>query len=67
MTTKPKLEVEDFIEIPAWNVFGCVLSVKPSMMGSEDSVTVLLQESPDQPEHEMRSYRLEPDEYVVLD
>lgn len=59
---KPVL-VGDFIQIPAWQVEGLVTAVGPSDTGSDDSITVLLQERPDGPE---RRYRLEPHEYEVI-
>lgn len=58
------IEVGDFIEIPAWRVEGLVTSVKAADLGSDDAIEVTLQEVPEGPE---RRYRLEPDEYRVLD
>lgn len=58
------LAVGDFIQIQAWSVFGQVTAIRPSIMGSEDSVTVLVQTSP---KDELgRWYRLEPTEYEVI-
>jgi len=59
-----RLTVGDFIEIPAWHVSGQVTAIRPSIMGSEDSVTVLVQTSPD--DELGHWYRVEPDEYRVL-
>ncbi len=64
MANVNELSVGDFIEIPAWRVHGQVTALRASDLGSEDSITVMLQERPEGPE---RSYRLEPDEYVVID
>lgn len=60
------LEVGDFIEIPAWNVTGMVTSVDwdRSGFGTDASISITLQESPDGPEHR---YRMEPNEYRLLD
>ncbi len=66
MTNERPVRVGHFIEIPAWHVIGCVLRVEgPSPLGSGKSITVLLQEHPD--DETGRRYRLEPDEYVITD
>jgi hypothetical protein len=73
MTSDPSrmlpLSTGDFIEIPAWAVTGCVMRVDAdhSGLGSLDALDVLVQESPDAPADAWRRYRLEPDEYRVLD
>ena len=59
------VQVGDFISIPSWQTFGMVHEVRPSIMGSDDSITVLVQEHPDQPVRNWRYYRLEPGEYEV--
>jgi len=61
-----KVQVGDFIEVPAWQTFGMVHEVKASMFGSDESITVLLQEHPDQPTRNWRYYRLEPSEYSII-
>lgn len=63
------IEAGDFIEIPAWRVWGCVFTVEPSRsgLGSERAIDVLLQTYPEQPAEAMRRYRLEPHEYAVID
>jgi hypothetical protein len=44
------------------------MAVEPSHLGSDDSQTVLLQEAPGHEEpRQWRRYRLEPDEYRVID
>ena len=58
-------EVGEFIEIPAWKTFGRVMDVKTAPLGSEKAIQVLLQEHPDQPARAWRSYRLEPNEYIL--
>ena len=59
-----KVEVGDFITIPAWETFGMVREVKPAPTGSPDAIRVLLQEHPDQPARGWRYYTLEPGEYT---
>ena len=65
--TQQQLSVGDFIEIPAWKVFGCVMDIAPSDLGSSEAVSVYLQEYPEQPARDWRRYRLEPDQFVVLE
>lgn len=64
--TDVKVQVGDFIEVPAWRTAGMVQHVKGSMFGSSDSVTVLLQEHPEQPARDWKSYRLEPEEFEIV-
>jgi hypothetical protein len=58
--------VGDFIEIPAWEVEGCIINIRAAMFGSDAAIEVLLQTYPDQPAAKCRWYRLEPSEYRVL-
>jgi hypothetical protein len=68
-TTRVPIEPGDFIEIPAWSTIGCVMRVErdTSGLGSADCLNVLLQEDCDAPEEQWRRYRLEPNEYWVLE
>lgn len=63
MTTQESL-VGEFIRVPAWNTEGMVIDQRPSTLGSEDSISVLVEVKPDDPRP--RWYRLEPSEYEVL-
>lgn len=54
-------EIGEGIYIPVWHVEGIVLDVRPSMMGSPQSLTVLVSEHPD--DETGRWYRLDPAEY----
>jgi hypothetical protein len=58
-----RIEVGDFIKIPAWSVEGCVVDLRPATLGSDDAQEVLLEVQPDDPHP--RWYRLEPGEYEV--
>ena len=57
-----KLELLDFITIPAWNDYGMVVRIESAIIGSDDAVAVLLQREPD---GKPVRYRLEPDEYKI--
>ena len=59
------LKTGEFITVPAWNVTGCVLDVQCATLGSDDAITVTLQEHPDQDPKDARKYRLEPDQYTL--
>jgi hypothetical protein len=59
-----KIEIGDFIKIPAWEIEGCVIDTRPSTLGSDEAQDVLLQEKPNDPHP--RWYRLEPDEYELI-
>jgi hypothetical protein len=63
-TTPHVIDLGDFIYIPAWGMTGCVIGIRPSMLGSEQSQSVLLQQVPDDPQPVW--YRLEPDEFEVV-
>ena len=59
-----RINIGDFIKIPAWRVEGCVINTRPaSALGSEHAQEVLLEEKPDDPDP--RWYRLEPGEFEV--
>jgi hypothetical protein len=58
--------IGDFIEVPAWNVTGCIVDMRPATLGSDDAIEVRLQHAPDEDERGWRWYRLEPSEYEVL-
>ena len=59
-----KVQIGDFITIPAWKIFGMVQEVRPCPVGSEDAIRVLLQEHPEQPARTWKYYNLEPGEYT---
>lgn len=58
-----RIKIGDFIEVPAWNTFGCVMNVISAEYGSERVQCVLLQESPG--DFETKRYHLEPGEYTI--
>jgi hypothetical protein len=59
-----KMEIGDFIKIPAWGVEGCVIDIRPaSSPGSVDALEVLLDSRPDDPHP--RWYRVQPGEFEV--
>jgi hypothetical protein len=58
--------IGDFIEVPAWNVTGCIVDMRPATLGSDNAIEVRLQHTPHQSEHGWRWYRLEPTEYIAL-
>lgn len=58
--------VGEMIEVPAWQTFGMVIAERPTTIGPEGTVSVLLQKSPDQPARGWRWYRLAPGEYEVV-
>ena len=60
------IKVGDFIEIPAWQAFGCVQSISAAMFGSGDAREVLVQEHPDDERDKWNNYRLEPGEFYFL-
>ena len=60
------LRVGDYIEIPSWDLCGRTLDVRPSVMGSQEAVIVLIQEYPDQPLDRCQRYRLEPGQWRLL-
>lgn len=58
------LELGEFIFIPAWKVEGMVIAIAPSDVGTEQSISVLVEVKPDDPKP--RWYRLEPSEYEIV-
>lgn len=60
-TTEIKIEVGDFIEIPAWKTFGFVAGVCPSKVRT-DTIDVTLQEDPERP-NRLKVYRLRNGEF----
>jgi|HubBroStandDraft_6_1064221.scaffolds.fasta_scaffold1069811_2 hypothetical protein len=59
------LSIGDFIEIPTWRVWGCVINVRPALFGPEDTQEVLLEREPDDPNP--RWYRVLPSEFERID
>lgn len=58
--TTNKIDVGDFISVPAWETHGQVIEIGPAFYGSDNAQRVLLQE---QPEAAGKWYTLEPDEF----
>ena len=60
-----KIEIGDFIKIPAWRTEGQVINMRPaSTLGTEMAQEVLLEVKPD--DSHPRWYRLEPGEFEVI-
>ena len=56
-----KIEIGDFITIPAWAVTGQVIAIEDAYMGTEASQRVLVQ---DKPGARGQWYHLEPSEFT---
>lgn len=61
MCKTSEIKTNDFIEIPALNVIGCVYDVKPSWIGGESSIIVELQTDPEK--NESKPHRIEDGEF----
>lgn len=59
------ISIGDFVEVPAWDVIGCVMEMRPPTMGSDDAKEIRLQLDCDAPESEWKWFRVEPGEYRV--
>lgn len=67
MRDEDKPEVGEFIEIPVWQVTGCVMAVEAAIFDSENSFVVALQEDPEDEEPaQWRKYRLEPGQFTII-
>lgn len=60
--TATKLQVGDFINVPAWETSGQVIAVEAAHHSSDEAQRVLLQ---DAPEAAGRWYTLEPGEFEI--
>lgn len=61
------VSVGEFIHVPAWSATGCVMSVSEAPIGSEETISILLQEYPDQPSSDWKRYYLEPGSFEFAD
>ncbi len=57
--------IDQMVSVPAWKTFGMVIDQRLPVYGSDDAVSVLLQEHPDQTASRCKWYHLEPGEYEV--
>jgi hypothetical protein len=64
VTNPAQFAVNEFIEIPAQNVWGCIFEIEPAMVGSDDARRVLLQENPE--DEDGTWYTLEPGDAKLL-
>jgi hypothetical protein len=60
------LRVGDYIEVPGWDLYGRTLEVRPSVMGRQGALIVLIQEYPGQPLERCERYRLEPGQWRLV-
>lgn len=57
-----KIELGEFIEIPAWNVIGVVIDIEPARYGSDYAQRVLVLTDPE--DETGTWFHLEPDQFV---
>jgi hypothetical protein len=60
-----RIQIGDFIRIPAWQTEGMVIATRPAMIGSDAAIEALIERRPDDPRP--RWYRLEPSEWQFAD